>query len=192
MDEQRIATLGKGKSVSTAKAYPLKGILEHPEPEQYYPDLANKIKVKFYESQDENEGGSIQNHSDGTYTTRINEKFREKDSDRLFLLTHETQHVIQGKDRGFRSFPKKDNALGGITSSYLYKLLKRGKLKICREGSDKGIKYRHLPDAKLMRWAWKLYELGTEKRVPPQFVYNSVRSTRRYSRSVFLLMDLKI
>ena len=124
VDEQRIATFGKGKSVSTAKAYPLKGILEHPEFEQYYPDLTNKIKVEFYESQNKNKGGSIQNHSDGTYTNRINEKFREKDSDRLFLLTHETQHVIQGKDRGFRSFPKKDNALGGITSSYLYKLLK--------------------------------------------------------------------
>ena len=46
-DEQRIATLEKEKSVSTTKAYPLKGILEHPEFEQYYPDLANKIKVKF-------------------------------------------------------------------------------------------------------------------------------------------------
>jgi len=46
-DEQRIATLEREKSVSTAKAYPLKGILEHPEFEKYYPDLANKIKVKF-------------------------------------------------------------------------------------------------------------------------------------------------
>ena len=150
------------KFIIEATVLPLKRVLIYEGLEQYYPDLANKIKVKFYESQNENEGASVQNHSDGTYTIRINKDFRETDSDRLFLLTHEIQHVIQGKDRGFRSFPKKDNALGGITSSYLYKLLKRGKLKICREGSDKEIKYRHLPDAKLMRWAWKLYELGTE------------------------------
>ena len=156
VDEQRIATLGKGKSVSTAKAYPLKGILEHPEFEQYYPDLANKIKVKFYESQDENEGGSIQNHSDGTYTNRINEKFREnyssqrEDSQKL-TLAHEIQHVIQGLERSIKGSRIGD--VGGARDEHLYQLLKRGKLKIYREGSDKGIKYRHLPDAKLMRWS---------------------------------------
>ena len=153
VDEQRIATLGKGKSVSTAKAYPLKGILEHPEFEQYYPDLANKIKVKFYESQDENEGGSIQNHSDGTYTIRINKDFQEANNWKHIHLTlsHEIQHVIQGLERSIKGSRIGD--VGGSRDEHLYQLLKRGKLKIYREGSDKGIKYRHLPDAKLMRWA---------------------------------------
>ena len=97
----------------------------------------NIIKITFYESQNKNDGAQAENHSDGTYTIRINENFREEGSDRLFLLTHEIQHVIQGKDRGFRSFPRKDNALGGTASSYLFRQLKRGKLKIYREGSKK-------------------------------------------------------
>ena len=164
-DEQRITTLGKGKSVSTAKAYPLKDILEHPEFEQYYPDLVNKIKVKFYESQNKNEGADVQNHLDGTYTIRFNEKFREnhssqREDSQKRTLAHEIQHVIQGLERNDKAGRFTD--IGGTQRKHLYQLLKRGKLKICREGSDKEIKYRHLPDAKLMRWAWKLYELGTE------------------------------
>ena len=84
-------------------------------------DKLKKGKLKiYYESQIKKERGKIENHSGSTYTIRVNESFRETGSDRLFLLTHEIQHVIQGKDRGFRSFPRRDNALGGITSSYLF------------------------------------------------------------------------
>ncbi len=125
-DEQRITTLGKGKSISTAKAYPLKGILEHPEFEQYYPDLANKIKVKFYESQDKNEGGSIQNHSDGTYTIRTNAKFQEENGSvraaAMETLRHEIQHVIQGLERSIKGIRISD--VGGARDEHLYQLLK--------------------------------------------------------------------
>ena len=145
------------KFIIEATVLPLKRVLIYEGLEQYYPDLANKIKVKFYESQNKNEGGSIQNHSDGTYTIRIKEKFREnhssqREDSQKRTLAHEIQHVIQGLERSIKG--SRNGDVGGSRDEHLYQLLKRGKLKICREGSDKEIKYRHLPDAKLMRWAW--------------------------------------
>ena len=161
--EQRIATLAKGKTVDTAKAYPLKGLLSHPEFEQYYPDLADKIKVKFYESQDKNDGGTTENHSDGSYTIRVNKDFREANNWKQVPLTlsHEIQHVIQGLERSVKGNRFAD--LGGAREGDLYRLLKRGKLKIYREGNNKEIKYSHLSSAKLRRWAWKLYESHSEE-----------------------------
>lgn len=156
---------GISKFVEKGTVLPLKRVLIHEELERYYPDLVNKIKVKFYESQDKNEGGSIQNHSDGTYTIRTNAKFQEENGSvraaAMETLRHEIQHVIQGMERGVRW--SRYNDVGGTREGDLYQLLKRGKLKIYREGSDKEIKYRHLPDAKLRLWAWKLYESHSEE-----------------------------
>ena len=137
----------------------------HPSLEQYYPELVNKIKVTFYEWQ-KNKGGQIENHSDGTYTIQINKNFQENHSlqqeDSLkYTLSHEIQHVIQGLERNVKAGQFAD--VGGTRREHLYKLLKRGTLKIYREGSDKEIKYRHLPDTKLCRWTRKLYESHSEE-----------------------------
>jgi hypothetical protein len=161
-DVQRMASLAKGKTVDTAKSHSLKGILKHPEFEQYYPDLADKIKVKFYEGPSY-QGGSTENHSDGTYTIRVNKDFREANNWKQVPLTlsHETQHVIQGLERSVKGGRFAD--VGGTREELLYKLLKRDKLKIYREGSDKKINYRNLPDAKLRKFARKLYESHSDE-----------------------------
>ena len=76
-------------------------------------------------------------------------------------LLHEVQHVVQGLDRSIRGSRFAD--LGGAQQEHLYKLLKRGKLKLYREGSDKEINYRHLPETKLRRFAKKLYDSHSEE-----------------------------
>ena len=161
-DEKRIASLAKNKTVDTAKPYPLKGVLSHPELEQLYPELIDKINVKFYEGPQQ-EGGSVENHSDGTYTLRINENFPKESGDRLFLLSHEIQHVLQGKERGLRSIPERGNSLGGTTADRLFRRLKNRVLKIYHEGSDEEIQYSHLSDSELERLAYELYESHSEE-----------------------------
>jgi hypothetical protein len=109
--------LSKGKILQTAKAHPLKGIYKHPKFEQFFPDLANKIKIQFYEGQ-EIEGGTAENHSNGTYTIGINTAFREDNSEEFSGATlgtplHEIQHVIQGLERSVRGGRKND--VGGTS-----------------------------------------------------------------------------
>lgn len=98
--------MSKGKILQTAKAHHLKGIYKHPKFEQFFPDLANKIKIQFYEGQ-ELEGIAAENHSNGTYTIGINTAFREDNSEEfnwavLGTPLHEIQHVIQGLERSVR------------------------------------------------------------------------------------------
>jgi hypothetical protein len=104
----------KRKTLQTAKGHPLKGSYKHPEFEQFFPDLANKINIKFYEGQ-ELEGIAAENHSNGTYTIGINTAFREKNNWASIhpTLSHEIQHVIQGLERGVRGGRKND--VGGTS-----------------------------------------------------------------------------
>ena len=109
--------MSKGKILQTAKAHPLKGIYKLPKFEQFFPDLANKIKIQFYEGQ-ELEGGTVENHSNGTYTIGINTAFREDNSEGLYpsalgTILHEIQHVIQGLEPSVRGGRKND--VGGTS-----------------------------------------------------------------------------
>ena len=109
--------MSKGKILQKAKAHPLKGIYKHPKFEQFFPDLANKINIQFYEGQ-ELEGIAAENHSNGTYTIGINTAFREDNSEELYPSAlgtplHEIQHVIQGLERSVRGGIKND--VGGTS-----------------------------------------------------------------------------
>ena len=162
-DEKRIASLAKNKTVDTAKSYPLKGVLSHPELEQLYPELIDKINVKFYEGP-EQEGGSVENHSNGTYTLRINKDFRETNSGRGAIrpvILHEIQHVIQGLERSLRG--ARSNDVGGSNFKLLYNQLKKGALKLYNEGSKEEIQYKHLSDNKLRNLADFLYNTHSEE-----------------------------
>ena len=99
-----------------------------------------KVKITLYESHNKNEGRYIENHSDSTYTIRVNKNFQEnysiqqEDSIKR-TLSHEIQHVIQGLERNVKA--GRFAEVGGTRQEHLYKLLKRGKLKIYRDGSKK-------------------------------------------------------
>lgn len=97
------------------------------ELEQHYPKLVNKIIVKFY-GDPENHRGQIENHSDGTYTIRVNKDFQEANNRKQipFTLSHEIQHVMQGLERNVKAGRFAD--VGGTIREYLYQHLKRGKL----------------------------------------------------------------
>jgi hypothetical protein len=97
------------------------------ELEQHYPKLVNKIIVKFY-GDPENHRGQIENHSDGTYTIRVNKDFQEANNRKQipFTLSHEIQHVMQGLERNVKAGRFAD--VGGTIREYLYQHFKRGKL----------------------------------------------------------------
>lgn len=64
----------------------------------------DSYKIKIYEPQEKTKGADVQNHSDGTYTIRVNKDFREANNWKHISLTlsHKIQHVIQGLERGVR------------------------------------------------------------------------------------------
>ena len=91
-----------------------------------------KVKITLYESQNKNEGGYIENHSDGTYIIRINKNFQEdhsysREASIKRTLSHEIQHVIQGLERNVKA--GRFAVVGETQREHLFKLLKRGKLK---------------------------------------------------------------
>ena len=95
------------------------------ELEQHYPKLVNKIIVKFY-GDPENHRGQIENHSDGTYTIRVNKNFQENFSvqqqDSIKRnLSHEIQNVMQGLERNVKA--GRFAYVGGTRREYLYQHL---------------------------------------------------------------------
>ena len=67
------------------------------ELEQHYPKLVNKIIVKFY-GDPENHRGQIENHSDGTYTIRVNKDFKKRITGNRYLSPYPTKYNMSCKD----------------------------------------------------------------------------------------------
>ncbi len=75
-------------------------MLKHPEFEQYYPDLADK--VKFYEPQDKKQEEFVTITDNGFYEIFIHVLPSGRAFSRIpqikSSLLHETQHILQGRE----------------------------------------------------------------------------------------------
>ena len=102
----------KKRTPETAMPFPLKRILNHPKLEQYYPELTNNLKVKFYEGPKEH-GGFIKSSHTGLHTININYAFEggvgvSTELNVRRLLLHGTPNGIQGENYSILSTASKE------------------------------------------------------------------------------------